>query len=74
MQAYSGAVRLAPLRGRKSAGNGKKDIDPIAYFQRFALNTSLTLNYGTRIDGNVNNELLVEICDVANVVQRASEF
>src|SRR5271163_3291343 len=33
------------------SGNGKNDIDPIAYFQRFALNTSLTLNYGTRIDG-----------------------
>ena len=25
--------------------NGQVDIDPISYFQRFALNTSLTLNY-----------------------------
>ncbi|PBP16475.1 phenylacetate 2-hydroxylase [Diplocarpon rosae] len=48
--------------------NGKKDIDPIAYFQRFALNTSLTLNYGTRIDGDVNNELLREICDVERAI------
>ncbi|KAH7342305.1 cytochrome P450 phenylacetate 2-hydroxylase-like protein [Rhexocercosporidium sp. MPI-PUGE-AT-0058] len=52
----------------KDSGNGKKDIDPIAYFQRFALNTSLTLNYGTRIDGNINNELLVEICDVERAI------
>jgi phenylacetate 2-hydroxylase len=50
------------------SGNGKKDIDPIAYFQRFALNTSLTLNYGIRIDGDVNNELLQEICHVERVV------
>ena len=27
--------------------NGEKDIDPNPYFQRFALNTSLTLNYGS---------------------------
>ncbi len=48
--------------------NGTKDIDPIAYFQRFALNTSLTLNYGTRIDGKVDNELLKEICDVERAI------
>lgn len=52
----------------KDSGNGEKNIDPIAYFQRFALNTSLTLNYGTRIDGNINNELLVEICDVERAI------
>ncbi len=50
------------------SANGTKDIDPIAYFQRFALNTSLTLNYGTRIDGNINNELLKEICDVERAI------
>ena len=48
--------------------NGKKDIDPIAYFQRFALNTSLTLNYGTRVDEKVDNELLKEICDVERAI------
>ncbi|RDW71863.1 hypothetical protein BP5796_07897 [Coleophoma crateriformis] len=48
--------------------DGKKDIDPIAYFQRFALNTSLTLNYGSRIDGNVDDELLKEICDVERAI------
>ncbi|KAI9051315.1 hypothetical protein LZ554_005416 [Drepanopeziza brunnea f. sp. 'monogermtubi'] len=47
---------------------GTVDIDPNAYFQRFALNTSLTLNYGTRIDGNINNELLKEICDVERAI------
>lgn len=50
------------------SANGTKDIDPIAYFQRFALNTSLTLNYGSRIDGTVDNELLQEICDTERAV------
>jgi phenylacetate 2-hydroxylase len=50
------------------SGNGKKDIDPIAYFQRFALNTSLTLNYGHRINGKIDDELLKEICDVERAV------
>lgn len=44
--------------------NGTKDIDPIPYFQRFALNTSLTLNYGIRIEGNINDKLLREIVEV----------
>lgn len=48
--------------------DGTVDIDPIAYFQRFALNTSLTLNYGSRIDGNIDDELLQEICHVERVV------
>ena len=43
---------------------GKTDINPIPYFQRFALNTSLTLNYGIRIDGNVQDSLLQEIVAV----------
>jgi hypothetical protein len=50
------------------SGNGKMDIDPIAYFQRFALNTSLTLNYGNRIDGKIDDELLKEICDVERAI------
>jgi phenylacetate 2-hydroxylase len=48
--------------------DGKVDIDPIAYFQRFALNTSLTLNYGHRIDGKIDDELLKEICDVERAI------
>ncbi|KAJ4003488.1 hypothetical protein NW752_012106 [Fusarium irregulare] len=43
---------------------GSKDLDPSPYFARFALNTSLTLNYGFRIDGDVNSELLHEITHV----------
>lgn len=41
--------------------NGTCDIDPTPYFARFALNTSLTLNYGFRIDGNIDSALLREI-------------
>ncbi|EEQ85241.1 hypothetical protein RJZ56_007172 [Blastomyces dermatitidis] len=48
--------------------NGQIDIDPNPYFQRFALNTSLTLNYGIRIDGSIDNELLKEICHVERIV------
>ncbi|KAI9741577.1 MAG: hypothetical protein M1818_004383 [Claussenomyces sp. TS43310] len=48
--------------------NGEIDIDPNPYFQRFALNTSLTLNYGSRIDGKADDELLKEICDVERAV------
>ncbi|SPJ74569.1 related to O-methylsterigmatocystin oxidoreductase [Fusarium torulosum] len=44
--------------------DGKNDLDPAPYFARFALNTSLTLNYGFRIDGDVNSELLHEITHV----------
>ncbi|KIN02132.1 hypothetical protein OIDMADRAFT_162082 [Oidiodendron maius Zn] len=48
--------------------NGKKDVDPIGYFQRFALNTSLTLNYGSRINGKIDNELLKEVVDVERAI------
>ncbi|KAK4113048.1 putative cytochrome P450 phenylacetate 2-hydroxylase [Canariomyces notabilis] len=48
----------------KDNKGGSVDINPIAYFQRFALNTSLMLNYGFRIEGNVDDALLREICDV----------
>ena len=48
----------------KDSHNGTVDVNPTAYFQRFALNTSLTLNYGFRIEGNVDDELLKEIVDV----------
>ena len=44
--------------------NGEIDLDPRAYWQRYALNTSLTLNYGYRIDGNKDAPLLKEIVDV----------
>lgn len=48
--------------------NGEKDVDPNPYFQRFALNTSLTLNYGIRIDGTIDHALLREIVHVERMV------
>lgn len=44
--------------------HGEIDINPTSYFQRFALNLSLTLCYGFRIDGSIENELLNEIITV----------
>ena len=44
---------------------GEIDIDPILPFQQFALNTSLTLNYGERLD---DEELLKEIFHVERVI------
>jgi phenylacetate 2-hydroxylase len=43
---------------------GQIDLDPRAYWQRYALNTSLTLNYGYRIDGDKDAPLLKEIVEV----------
>ncbi len=40
------------------------DLDPYPLFQRLALSLSLTLRYGFRIDGSVDNELLREIITV----------
>lgn len=48
--------------------NGEKDIDPNPYFQRFALNTSLTLNYGIRINGSIEDAMLKEIVHVERMV------
>ena len=61
---------------------GAKEINPKAYFQRFALNTvsyplefnltlvkSLTLNYGTRMQ-SVNNDVLREIVAVEAGISR----
>ncbi|MCJ1372350.1 hypothetical protein MMC20_003574 [Loxospora ochrophaea] len=53
---------------RDDSKDGSVDIDPNPYFQRFALNTSLTLNYGFRIDGKIDNELLREIVHVERMV------
>lgn len=48
----------------RDSQKGQIDINPIPYFQRYALNTSLTLNYGIRIEGNVEDSLLKEIVAV----------
>ena len=44
----------------KDSIGGTVDLDPRKYFHRFALNTSLTLNYGIRIDGGIDQEMLRE--------------
>jgi phenylacetate 2-hydroxylase len=44
----------------KDSKGGELELDPRKYFHRFALNTSLTLNYGIRIDGGIDQELLRE--------------
>ncbi len=47
---------------------GGRDVDPISYMARFALNTSLTLNYGFRIEGSVDSALLHEITHVERMI------
>ena len=55
----------------RNSDNGKHDINPSPYFARFALSTSLTLNYGVRIEGDVNDALLKEIM---HVERKISDF
>ena len=43
---------------------GQIDLDSFPLFQRLALNLSLTLGYGFRIDGRVEDHLLQEIIKV----------
>lgn len=44
----------------KDCKGGTVDLDPRKYFHKFALNTSLNLNYGIRIDGGIDDSLLRE--------------
>lgn len=48
----------------KKAANWQVDLDPYPLFQRLALNLSLTLGYGFRIDGSAEDHLLREIINV----------
>lgn len=52
----------------KDSNNGLKDVDPHNYFAKYALNTSLTLNYGIRIDGGIDDGMLNEIVHVEREV------
>lgn len=47
---------------------GRRDVDPISYMSRYALNTSLTLNYGFRIEGSVDSAPLHEITHVERMI------
>ena len=49
--------------------DGQVDIDIFPHLQRFALNTSLTLNYGTRISSS-SDQLLKEIVEVEGAISR----
>ncbi|KAI9670667.1 MAG: hypothetical protein M1831_005887 [Alyxoria varia] len=65
------AVSIRELLRESKAG--EVDIDPCVYFQRYALNTSLTLNYGFRIgggggDGVGDEDLSREITEVEREV------
>ena len=72
VQSYMPIIDLESTASIKELMNdtkgGTKDVNPIAYFQRFALNTSLTLNYGFRIEGNIEADLLKEITTVERLV------
>ena len=57
-------VSIRELAQQLGDNNAKVNLDPYPLFQRLALNLSLTLGYGFRIDGSVENELLREIITV----------
>ncbi|KAK7216286.1 hypothetical protein V2G26_004289 [Clonostachys chloroleuca] len=52
---------------KKDSNNGQIEIDVRPYIQRYALNTTLTLCYGIRMDG-VYDELLREILYVGSAI------
>lgn len=72
VQSYMPIIDLESCLAVKDMVNDTKggtvDLDPRKYFHRFALNTSLTLNYGIRIDGSIDEELLREVVHVERVV------
>jgi phenylacetate 2-hydroxylase len=61
LESYTSIKELVDQLG---AHDSQVDVDPNPLFQRLALNLSLTLSYGFRIDGTVENELLREIIAV----------
>jgi len=68
VQTYMPFIDYESMRAVRSilidSENGKIDIDPCKYFQRYALSTSLTLAFGIKIEGNLDNELLNEMTHV----------
>jgi phenylacetate 2-hydroxylase len=53
----------------KDSKDGQVDISVISHLRRFALNTSLTLNYGTRISSS-SDKLFAEIVEVQGAIGR----
>ncbi|CAI4217752.1 unnamed protein product [Parascedosporium putredinis] len=61
VQSYMPILDLESTASIKELLEDSRRPRPDPYFARFALNTSLTLNYGFRISGNVDSALLKEI-------------
>lgn len=61
LESYTSIAEIVQQLGD---GKSQQDIDPYPLFQRLALNLSLTLGYGFRINGSVDNHLLHEIIEV----------
>ncbi|GME26757.1 hypothetical protein GTA08_BOTSDO13842 [Neofusicoccum parvum] len=40
------------------------EVDPNGYFQRFSINISLTLTFGIRLEGTIQNDTLKEVVEV----------
>lgn len=57
-------VSIKELASQIGGNKSQVDLNPYALFQRLALNLSLTLGYGFRIDGNSEDSLLREIVTV----------
>ncbi|KAJ6785199.1 hypothetical protein PWT90_01610 [Aphanocladium album] len=72
VQSYMPIVDLESMASIREllqdCAGGARDVDPISYMARFALNTSLTLNYGFRIEGSVDSALLHEITHVERMI------
>lgn len=52
---------------KRDSGNGEVELDVRPYIQRYALNTTLTLCYGIRMD-SVYDELLREVLQVGSAI------
>lgn len=57
-------VSIRELAGHLEGKKSQFDANPYSLFQRLALNLSLTLGYGFRIDGKSEDDLLQEIVNV----------
>ena len=57
-------VSIKELVQQLNGSGSQVDLDPYPLFQRLALNLSLTLGYGFRIDGSADDKLLREIITV----------
>ncbi|BEJ11421.1 hypothetical protein CspHIS471_0108430 [Cutaneotrichosporon sp. HIS471] len=51
----------------RDCGKGTKEINPYSYLQRLALNVSLVVNYGARLD-DISDTMFHEIIEVETVV------